>query len=136
MPASTILSLSNFSLYVTKEVGKKLCVLWDGWWCWEICISDTENKELMASALRSSTTTTASSTATQGGGGGGYNGNSGRFEKQQQQQVSSSSSSRGQSHNTINRPKAPSSRRSVTPNSRNRSTLESQQGSSFYFIFF
>ncbi|PON34472.1 Kinesin-like protein [Trema orientale] len=91
----------------------------------------------MASALRSSTTTTTnSSTGAGGGGGGGYNGNNGRSDKQQQQQVSSSSSSSysrgglgGGGGGIHGRPKAPSSRRSVTPNSRTRSTPETEQDS-------
>ncbi|PON32787.1 Kinesin-like protein [Parasponia andersonii] len=92
----------------------------------------------MASALRSSTTTTNSSTGAGGGGGGGYNGNNGRSDKQQQQQVSSSSSSSysysrggggGGGAGVHGRPKAPSSRRSVTPNSRTRSTPETEQDS-------
>ena len=90
----------------------------------------------MASSFRPSSTTIPSSSGLS---------NSARFDKQQLSSSSSSSSTvrgigvHGQTAiNANNRPKVPSSRRSVTPHSRTRSGSEFDGGQnvlSFFFFF-
>lgn len=102
-------------------------------------------KKTMASGLKSSYSSTSTTAA--GGGGGAAVNTSGRFERQPHYGHGSSSSTSsssgvsvrggvgfGQTHHPV-RPKAPSSRRSVTPNSRTNSSSDCEEGFSIFYLY-